>query len=127
MSAVGKRPRSTQGPKSIAIVSHAGTSKEKLDSRRVGEKSPGMPTSSSSLTKTAPASDPFDIDGLFASAATQKAKVAAESAAFVLKAEKKKKKAVAAESAAAALIKDLEVAGRKANRIKGADSPVPLR
>jgi hypothetical protein len=43
------------------------------------------------------------------------------------KAAAKRKKQDAAERKAAAAIEELEAKGRKSNRIKGADSPVPVR
>jgi hypothetical protein len=76
---------------------------------------------------TKSSADPFDLDAMFASVKTEKAKALEASAKAQRKATKALAKDSAAAEAAAAKVRELEAVGRKANRIKGADSPTPLR
>lgn len=68
-----------------------------------------------------------DIDELFSGLRTAKVKAAETAAADEAKAAAKARKAAKAEAAAKAALEELERKGRSSNRIKGADSPVPIR
>jgi hypothetical protein len=68
-----------------------------------------------------------DIDALFSSMKSAKSAAVASVVDAEAKAAAKRKKQDTAERKAAAAIEELEAKGRKSNRIKGADSPVPVR
>lgn len=68
-----------------------------------------------------------DIDALFSGMKTAKAAAIEDAAKDAAKKEKKAKKAAEAEARAQAAIEELEKKGRSSNRIKGDDSPVPVR
>lgn len=68
-----------------------------------------------------------DIDELFSGLTSAKVKAAESAAADEAKAAAKARKAAKAEAAAKAALEELERKGRSSNRIKGADSPVPVR
>ncbi len=68
-----------------------------------------------------------DIDALFSGLKSAKAAAAESVAAAEAKAAAKARKAAKAEAAAKAALEELERKGRGSNRIKGADSPVPVR
>ena len=119
---MSKRPRERETT-SGEFVPIGRASTEKVKGR------PAAVTSGSSKSKGAlpTAADPFDIDKLFAEAAAEKVKVVAAVSQTAAKEKKRQKAVAAAEALAATAVRELEVVGRKANRLKGADSPVPIR
>jgi hypothetical protein len=98
---------------------HASTAPKTSASKPVGAPTKGA----KAKTSGAPAPVLADIDALFDSLKSQKEQAKVEAVVKVEKAKRKEKAAAAiAES-----MKELERQEMHANRIKGADSPVPLR
>lgn len=126
VAAPGK-PAPTAGRAAQVKPTPAGVAPAPADSKKARLKKPDGAIAAPAETARAAPADVFDLDRMFAEATSEKAKLAAAASKHAAKEEKKQRVAAAASAAADAAVKDLESVGRKANRIRGADSPVPLR
>jgi len=116
----------SSGGKGSSAGASSGTKPPKDSSARPAAGKDTAAKAKSGAGKAATAIDD-DIDALFSSMKSAKSAAVASVVDAEAKAAAKRKKQDAAERKAAAAIEELEAAGRKSNRIKGADSPVPVR
>lgn len=128
MASTGKRSRAAADSEAVPLIRLKPTEPRSKEAPLPAQsQTAGKPKSVKPITARTVPPDPFDIDKIFAEAVVEKAKAVESASVSAVKAEKKVRAAAAIDAAAAAAVRDLEVAGRKANRMKGADSPVPLR